>query len=394
MTTASTADNGAEMTVYGSKSSYFTGKLESCLRYKEVPYRFQSIWPEINKKIYKNVGVFQVPAVELDDGRWLTDSTPIIAWAETEFPVWPLTPPDPVARFLSLLLEDFADEWLWRPAMHYRWSYLADRTNRSHRLATEISSGPGKSPPIAVQRRMIIQRQVGTFVRGDGVDSSTIDHADQSYTRMLDMLEPILQSRQYLLGERPSLVDIAFMGPMFRHFAQDPTSAHMMAELAPGVWEWVARTWNARGSRLGDRPLLDEVPSDWNPLLAESAQTHLEQLDAHAQAHTAGEAEHDLTVQGVTYRNLPTAPYRVWCLEQLRDRYDELDPTSAATVRYRLEEVGAWEPLWRTQGTPSGHDPDNTAPFCRGSRMIPEELTIPEAVRHQRRWFSTKNTSS
>lgn len=161
----------------------------------------------------------------------------------------------------------------------------------------------------------------------------------------------------------------------------------MMAERAPGVWEWVARTWNARGSRLGDRALLDEVPVDWDELLTESAQTHLEQLDAHARAHAAGHVDHDLEVQGVTYRGLPTAPYRVWCLEQLRARYDELDATSADAVRERLEAVGAWEPLWRTPGKPSGHDPDNTAPFSRGSRMIPEELNVPAAARNHRRWL-------
>ena len=29
-------------------------------------------------------------------------------------------PADPMLRFAALLIEDYADEWLWRPAMHYR----------------------------------------------------------------------------------------------------------------------------------------------------------------------------------------------------------------------------------------------------------------------------------
>jgi len=29
--------------------------------------------------------------------------------------------------FLCRLIEDYADKWLWRPAMHYRWSYFSDR---------------------------------------------------------------------------------------------------------------------------------------------------------------------------------------------------------------------------------------------------------------------------
>lgn len=375
-----------QLTVYGSKSSYFTGKLETYLRYEEIPYAFCSISEGVNRKIRANVGVFQVPAVELADGRWLTDSTPIIRWFEAQHPAAPVYPTDPAARFLSLLVEDFADEWLWRPAMHYRWSYPEDRFTRGTRLAAEMAQGGDRGIPLPLRRKLIQQRQIGTFVRGDGVEPATRDHVDQAYLRVLDRLEPVLQRRPYLLGERPSLADIAFMGPMLRHFAQDPTPAHIMAERAPGVWEWVARTWNARASRLGDRPLLDEVPPDWDPILRESAETHLEQLDANARAHAAGQAEHDLVVQGVTYRSLPTSPYRVWCLEQLRARYDELDPEAARAVRARLEAVGAWEPLWRTPVLASGHDPGGEAPFCHGSRVIPDELSVPAAALHRRPW--------
>jgi hypothetical protein len=31
------------------------------------------------------------------------------------------------------------------------------------------------------------------------------------------------------------------MGPMLRHFGQDPTPADIMRNRAPGVYEWVAR---------------------------------------------------------------------------------------------------------------------------------------------------------
>jgi hypothetical protein len=34
-----------------------------------------------------------------------------------------VTPREPALAFVSRLVEDYADEWLWRPAMHYRWSY-------------------------------------------------------------------------------------------------------------------------------------------------------------------------------------------------------------------------------------------------------------------------------
>jgi glutathione S-transferase len=336
------------------------------------------------KVMRAGTGVAQVPGVKLADGRWMTDSTPMIAWLETEYPEHPIMPRDPAARFLSLLVEDFADEWLWRPAMHYRWSYADDRYVLGNRLGKEMLGG--QPMPQAARRKFFQQRQLGIFIRGDGIDRRTRRHADQAYLRMLDMLQAVFDQRPYLLGERPTIADIAFMGPMFRHFGQDPTPAHLMADLAPAVWEWVARMWNAKGARLADRPLMDTVPDDWDPILRESAVTHLELLDANARAHVSGKDRHELTVQGVTYRDLPTSPYRMWCLEQLRARYDELDGDAATAVRDRLDAAGAWEPLWRTDGLASGHDPDGEAPFGAGRRVFPAELPDPVARLRRRHW--------
>ena len=109
------------MIVHGSTISYFTGKLEAALRYKEIPYTFKAMDAAAQKNLIPTrTGVFQMPAIELADGRWLTDSTPIIGWLDKTYPAYALMPSDPLQRFFGLLLEDYADEWLWRPAMHYR----------------------------------------------------------------------------------------------------------------------------------------------------------------------------------------------------------------------------------------------------------------------------------
>jgi glutathione S-transferase len=375
--------------VYGSRHSYFTGKFESYLRYKEIPYHLVAVNRAAMKVMRAGTGVNQLPGVRLADGRWMTDSTPMIQWLESEFPEPPVMPPDPATRFLSLLVEDFTDEWLWRPAMHYRWSYADDRFVLGNRLGSEIL---GDMPiPQAARRTLFQQRQLGIFIRGDGIDATTRRHADAAYLRVLDLLQAIFDQRPYLLGERPTIADIGFMGPMFRHFAQDPTPAHLMAERAPAVWEWVARLWNARGSRLADRPVLEAAPDDWDPILSEGAGTHLELLDANAAAHVAGEERHDLAVQGVVYRDLPTSAYRVWCLEQLRARYHELDPDRAGAVRRRLEAVGAWEPLWRTEGIDTDHDPGGQAPFGAGRRVFPAER--PDPVGRLRRRFAASPPS-
>ena len=65
--------------VHGANVSYFTGKLEAYLRYKEIPY---DLVPGRPGQVRKHAGAAQIPVVELPDGRWITDTTPIILWLE------------------------------------------------------------------------------------------------------------------------------------------------------------------------------------------------------------------------------------------------------------------------------------------------------------------------
>lgn len=357
------------MLVLGSEISYFTGKFETYLRYKELPYTYRGLdlvhyyWT-----VPRRLGATEYPTVRLADGRWMSDTTPMISWLEGEHPGRPVIPQEPVQRYLALLIEDFADEWLWRPAMYYRWSHADDRRLAAASLAREVVRFP---IPLAVRKLLVAGRQTHLFVTHDGVnDRATREHAHAAYTRLLDMLEPIFTARPFILGQRPTIADIGLMGPFWRHFAHDPTTAKLMQDRAPSTFAWAARTWSARASRLADLELLAGIPPDLSPLLTEIGQAHLEALAANAAAHGAGRTTHDLTVQGVTYRSVPTSAYRVWCLEQLRERFASLDAPAAGEVRTVLERHGCWEPLWRIDGLASGHDPDGTAPFCRVTRMV------------------------
>jgi glutathione S-transferase len=354
--------------VYGSEVSYFTGKFEAYLRYKEIPYErrplgvYQYLW-----RIPRKVGVAQLPTVELPGGRWMTDTTPMIAWLEQQHKTPAVIPEDPLQRFVALLIEDFGDEWLWRPAMHYRWNNLADRRLRSTELAEELMRLP---LPLALRRRWIAWRQTRLFVRGDGVDRNTRPHMDAAYTRVLDRLEPLFASRPFVLGERPTVADFGLFGSMFRHFALDPTPGRIMRERAPSVYEWVARTWNARADRIGTRPLLEGIPEDLGPLLRESGETHLPMLAANAAAHAAGRRTYEFTAQNVTYRSMPTSRYRVWALARLREAYLGLDGEDIAAADALLARTRCLDPLLRVESLDSGHDPDGKAPFSGVSRMV------------------------
>jgi glutathione S-transferase len=296
----------------------------------------------------------------------MTDTTPMIAWLESQHPEPIVIPREPVQAFVSRLVEDYADEWMWRPAMHYRWSHEPDARLLSHAIAAELLSDV--PAPLWLRRAIIRQRQFRGYVRGDAVTRSTRAHVEGIYLRTLDALEVMLRSRPFLLGDAPTLADFGFFASMFRHFGIDPTASAIMRARAPRVYAWVARVWNGR-SHAGDA-LLAGIPSDWDPVLDDVGAAYLPFLCANAEAWSAGRARFAVTIQGTTYARVPTSRYRVWCLEQLRRHHDALPESAQHTVRALLERHGCWEPLWRVTECRSGHDPDDRAPFGRGLRVF------------------------
>ncbi len=351
--------------IHGASISYFTGKLEVYLRYKEIPY---DLVPGRPDQVRKHAGAAQIPVVELPNGRFITDTTPIINWFEEEHPDAPVLPEDPLQAFVCRLIEDYADEWLWRPAMHYRWSYDVDKHALSRKIVRELT--PDIPVPAVLKRFLIRHRQLRIFVTGDGVDQATRPHVEGSYLRALDVLSAIFARRSFVVGEHPTLADVGLMGPMLRHFSHDPTPAAIMQDRAPAVWEWVARMWNAKASKLSSGGLVTGVPSDLEPLLTEIGETHLEYLSANAIAWQRGDDRFDVSIQGAPYRRVPTSRYRVWCLEQLRKRFADLPESAAAEARRLLEKNCCWDPLWQPEEVASGHDPDGRAPFVEGLEVL------------------------
>jgi glutathione S-transferase len=357
------------ITVYGSKVSYFTGKLEAYLRYKEIPYRFQAMTSEyFNRIIPEKTGAQQMPAVEFADGRWATDTTPLLDWLEKAYSASSVMPRDPLQAYTCRLIEDYADEWLWRPAMHYRWSHSNDRQLLGALLVDELLHDV--KAPVWLKRWQVRRRQKSNFVDKDGVTSSTRAHVEQGYLNILALLETIFSQRSFVFGDKPTLADFGLFGPLFRHFAQDPTPAYIMRETAPAVFEWVGRLWNARASQLSGE-LVTGIPADISPLLEEIGATHLQNLVANAAAWSDDKQRYNVSIQGTDYSDLPVSRYRSWCLEQLQYHFRQLPPDARDSARRLLEAHGCWEALWHIQEPGSLYDPDRLAPFAVGLEVYP-----------------------
>ena len=91
------------MKVYGSRISYYTGKLECYLRYKGIAYQPLPLPYDRAEMLKQKVGAVQMPIVD-DDGTWMSDTTPILEHLEIRYPQTRsslATRSSPLWRFLS-----------------------------------------------------------------------------------------------------------------------------------------------------------------------------------------------------------------------------------------------------------------------------------------------------
>lgn len=326
---------GPPLVVHGMDLSYFTGKLQAYLRAKGIPWRHHEMDLADLRRCAAATGVAQMPAVECPDGSWLTDTTPTIRHLEGRHPEPAVTPADPTARFVALLLEDYADEWLWRPALYFRWAFDVDADLLSRRIAESLVGGPKWALPLAARIFKLRQRRV--YLRGDGVTAATAPAVEALYLRTLRDMEGILRTRPFLLGGRPTGADFGFFGPLFRHFFCDPTPARIMRDGAPAVLEWVGRMWNLRPDGAWTAaPLPTGVPDGLDGILETVAGKYLPYLVANEAAFRRRMRRFSHTdAEKVTW-HLQVSPYRVHCLDALRRDFATLPPSAQAALESRL----------------------------------------------------------
>jgi glutathione S-transferase len=346
--------------------SYFSGKMQAYLAYKGIAHRTHEItWQELVERIAPRTGLVEVPVVECADGTLLRDSTAMIEWFEQRYREAPVLPEDPAAAFLCRLLEDYADEGLWRPALHYRWAFPKDAVLYSRRFTEDFLSYP--MMPAAVLRLTVRDRQRRAYLRGEGITADNRADVERHYTDELADLEAVFRRRPFLFGDRPSLADFGYFASMFRHFGIDPTPARIMRNTAPAVYEWVARMWNARAASLGRlewAPLADGLPEGLEPLFARAARRYLPVLHANAVAVAGGTGHYTVELEGKAYRRLRAVPFQAWRRTVLQRELAGLPSEAAAAVRATLARTGCLAWLERDGVLESGYVEGDRLPHC------------------------------
>jgi len=121
--------------IIGAEMSPYSVKVRSYFRYKAIPHQWVLRSAASQAEFEKYARMPIIPLVVTPEGTGIQDSTPIIEGMEKLHPVPSIHPGDPVAGFISALIEEFGDEWGNKWMFHYRWAREVDQISSAGRLA-------------------------------------------------------------------------------------------------------------------------------------------------------------------------------------------------------------------------------------------------------------------
>ncbi|HUI28053.1 MAG TPA: glutathione S-transferase N-terminal domain-containing protein [Candidatus Kryptonia bacterium] len=328
--------------IVGAPGSPYSRKLRAVLRYRRIPYAW------INQGSPETRGLPQ-PRVQLlpqlilpgPDGALeaRTDSTPLIRELEKRYPGRSVIPPDGALAFIDALLEDYADEWLTKAMFHYRWAFAADVANAAAILPRWFRTNQPESDAVA-NGKMFAERQIGRLAVV-GSNEITAPVIEESYRRLLELLDAQLTHSRFVLGDRPATSDFGFFGQLTQLVGFDPTPAAIARQQAPRVVAWVDVTEDLSGLEPDERDWTprDAVPDTLRALLAEVGRVYVPFLLANAAALERGADKVECVIDGRQWTQR-AFPYQGKCLRWLRAGYVALTRDDRAAVDALLAGTG------------------------------------------------------
>jgi glutathione S-transferase len=262
----------SEFVLFGLEQSYFTRKMSGYLDYKRIPWRLKRFGGG-NAEVRAAGWTGGIPAMKTPEGEIMWDTTSMILHLECRFPERSVLPPDPVQRFLCFLLEDFSDEWLYRPAVGSRWLYEENTRHGSWDLARDMSV---EFPLTGEQTRQMVQGAMQGSIGKLGATAENIDSwIEEVLKPWQHALSAHLESHPYLFGARPSLADFGVFGGNAAHFINDPLCRRWSDEVGPAVVEHTHRLMEPDDQTFGDWLAPAEVPDTLVTLLVEAGRLYL-----------------------------------------------------------------------------------------------------------------------
>jgi glutathione S-transferase len=310
--------------VFGAELSPYSVKVRSWFRYKGIPHRWIVRNPSNQSEYRKYARLPIVPLVVTPRDEGIQDSTPIIERLELSYPQPSIHPSDLVSAFVSVLLEEFGDEWGNKWMFHYRWAREVDQLSAAGRIARmTLPDAPDAQLSTAIAQ--VRERMVGRvwFVGSNAQNAAQIE---DSFCETLALLEPHLATRAFLFGGRPAFADFALWGQLYNAWT-DPTPEALIEGRAPNVLAWIQRMLWPRVE--GEFERWVDLQATLMPLLERQVgRLFMPWTVANAAAIAEGREEFSVDLAGRTWTQKPQK-YHAKSLAALREKYSALPDKSA-----------------------------------------------------------------
>jgi glutathione S-transferase len=224
--------------IIGAEMSPYSVKVRSYFRYKDIPHQWVLRNAASQAEYEKHAKIPVIPLVVTPEGTGIQDSTPIIDQLEKLFPEPSIHPDDSVARFMSILIEEFGDEWGNKWMFHYRWARDIDQRASAGRLSRMRVPKASESEHDALTNQ--VRARMTDRVWFVGSNETTAPQIEGGFREMLDLLDAHLATRPYLFGARPAYGDFGLWG-QFYELWKDPTTGALIEGGSPHVLEWIHR---------------------------------------------------------------------------------------------------------------------------------------------------------
>ena len=255
---------------------------------------------------------------------------------------------------------------MWRPALHYRWSYRADALLLSRKIVDEILARHAAAR--ALKRAGIRRRQYATLCAQRRRDGATRAHVEGIYLRTLDAARGHPRDASLPARRAADAGRLRFFASMFRHFGLDPTPSRDHAgPRAGGLGMGGAGVERAR-QPYGASCVRRHTRQNGGRFSTRSARP-ICRTCCQRRGVEGRRRRFDVAIQGVRYelahvavsRLVPGAtsqPFR-----RARRGARRARPRAARAPRLLGAAVAGREPC-------SGHDPEQRAPFAHGIKTF------------------------
>lgn len=283
--------------LFGAETSPYSLKVRAFLRYKGVAFEWVTRSRETETDFRALARLATVPLLVSPERPVSQESTRMLFAIEASHPEPSATPDDAALGALSIILEDYADEWLNKCMFQQRWANTPDRDQAGLRALVQLSGGKRprawKKPSVQITERMADRLPLV------GAAQLNWPVLEASWRRLAQLLNTHLKEHLFLFGGRPAFADFS-LAAQFQQMLLDPTPAEWLKDRAPFVVAWCENMDDPKAG--GPFASLPDLEPTLAPIFREEVgKTYLPWARANAAAARNGNSHFSVTLETAAF---------------------------------------------------------------------------------------------